>query len=174
MLQVVCNRKTTGDQLLKSGRSHLAASKFHAALSKLDLLTQTDPDHFTLRTTTYQGHYSLDAINVLTFKLQANIAAACLMSRRYEEVDLWTSTALDCSHDQGSCPHRYIDAFLGEVERDWKEEQGLDYLKIHYCKAMARKHVGDSVGALEHMEKALSFDPGDSTVYTQLSLLKKT
>ena len=152
----------------------MAASKYQAALSKLDLLNQTETEYFKLRRTIYEGCNLEDAINVLTFKLQANMAAACLMSRKYEEVDLWTSTALDCSHKEGDCPHHSFCKRFGESGREWDEEHRLDYLRIHYCKAMARKHVGDGVGALEHMEKALSFDPGDNTVYTQLMLLKKT
>ncbi|KAM0798573.1 hypothetical protein BDR22DRAFT_858927 [Usnea florida] len=174
MLQVVYNRKTKGDQLLRSGRSNLAALKYQAALSKLDLLTQTDPDHFPLKTTTYRGYDSIDVINFLTFKLQANMAASCLMAQKYEEVELWTSTALNCDHWAWGCPHKYYQRFFQEKEHNWKEDQRLDFLKIHYCKAMARKHMGDGAGALEHMEKALTFDPGDNTVYSQLMLLKKT
>ena len=174
MLQVAYNWKTKGDQLLRSGRSNLAALKYQAALSKLDLLTQTVPYHFSLRTTTYKGCESIDVINVLTFKLQANMAASCLMAQKYEEVELWTSTALNCDHWSWKCPHQYFNGLFPEKEHNWKEDQRLDYLKIHYCKAMAHKHVGDGAGALEHMEKALTFDPGDNTVFTQLMSLKKT
>ena len=89
------------------------------------------------------------------------------MSRCYDDVMLWTNAALECSHDY------HEDTYYPEYNRRWREDQRLDYLKLHFCRALALKHRGDLVGAVENMEKAVTFNPGDGNVFAQLVQLKR-
>ena len=175
MIQVVCNWKTKGDRLIRKGSSNLAASTYQAALSKLDLL-RGRPLYFSMRSTAFEGFDSKDTINALSFKLQASVAAALLMSRKYEEVDRRTDSALICDQTKSYYthePHGYCSLGYRDYDRNWIEDQRLDYLKLHYCKAIALKNMGDITQAVAHMEKAYGFDPGDGTVFAQLVLLKQ-
>lgn len=175
-LLVACNWKNKGDRLLGKGRSDLAASTYETTLSKIDQIPQIRDLNFTTKSGIFEGYPALNAIKTLKFKVQAGVAAAFLMSRKYKDVMGSTNAALTCSHAYCQCTDRYSDncsnRYWGE-EYDWMEDQKLEYLKIHYCKAMALKHMGDTVRAIEHMETALGFDPGDSTVVEQLDLLKQ-
>ena len=176
MIQVLCNQMNKGDRLLRNGSSNLAASTYLTALSKLKSLNQDNDLYFTLRSTKFEGYYAVNAFKALRFKLQAGTAAAYLMSRNYKEVCQMTDAALTCNNAHRGCTHKPISICCSHMyysaKQDWVEDQKLDYVKIHYCKALALKHMGDTVLAIEHMEKALAFDPGDGTVYAQLMLLK--
>ena len=89
------------------------------------------------------------------------------MSRSYDDVMLWTDAALECSHE-------YLeDTYYPEYHHRWREDQRLDYQRLHLCRALALKHTRDLVGAVENMEMALTFDPGDGNVFAQLTLLKR-
>lgn len=155
---------------MRNGISDVAITTYQTALRKLDLLSAHCPTCFILDSTTFQGCRSL------RFKLLASIAAAYSMSRKYKEVGQLTDSALKCNQAHyvgnhrpyGCCSHTCRDD-----KYDWEKNQALDYLKIHYCKAIALKHTGDTVRAIEHMEKALVFDPGDAQVFTQLLSLKQ-
>lgn len=173
---MVCNWKRKGDRLIRNGSSNLAASTCQAALSKLDLLKDR-PIYFSMRSTAFEGFRSKDAINALSFKLQASLAAALLMSRKYEEVDQRIDFALKCDQADTNCAHKkscpHCSLAYSDYNRDWIEDQKLDYLRIHYCKAIALKNLGDTTQAVVHMEKAQGFDPGDGHVFAQLVLLKQ-
>ena len=172
---MVCNWKKKGDRLIRNGSSNLAASTYQAALSKLDLVNDC-PLSFSLRSTEFEGFRSKDTINALSFKLQASLAAALLMSRKYEEVDRRADSALKCSGTRTDCTHKFFphcSLAYDDDNRNWIEDQKLDYLKIHYCKAIALKNMGDTTQALVNMEKAQGFDPGDGTVFAQLVVLKQ-
>ncbi len=171
-LLVVCNWKKKGDALIRSGRSILAASTYQTALHKLSLLTQTSDVYFTITGDFYGGYSAIDAINSLKLKLSAGRAAACLMSRKYEEVVQLTDSVFNSSLTPDDLCHCRRRRIFCDKERHWMDEHKLDYMKIYYCKAQSLKHSGDTKGAIQHMEKALHFDPGDGTVFTQLGLLK--
>lgn len=183
---MVCNWKDKGDRLLQNGSSILAASTYQTALSKLEPLNQDRHPGFTIRSTIFEGYRAWDAVNALKFKLQASIAAAYLMSRKHEEVSRLIDAGLKCSHAHRGCTHDQSHDYCNHMysnygrpcwaedpEHDWAEDQKLDYAKMHYCKAIALEHTGDTVGAIDHMEKALSFDPGDETASAQLMRLKE-
>ena len=175
-IQVVCKRKKKGDAFIRRGHSILAASTYQTALHKLRLLTQTSKIHFKMTGNFYVGYCAFAAINSLKLKLSAGLAAASLMSRKYEDVGQLTSSVLKCSLAADDCrEQRYCDCMsnLFDPERNWMDDHKLDYLKIYYCKAQSLKHSGDTKRAIQHMEKALGFDPGDGTVFTQLGLLKQ-
>lgn len=150
----------------------MAATTYQTALHKLDFLSKHCDSFIILGSTTFEGYYAEDAMNSLRFKLRASIAAAYLMSRKFKEVSQLTDSALE-HYDWNHRPYDSCTYTWRDYKCDWNRDHALDYLKVHYCKAMALKHEGDTTGAIEHMEKALVFDPGDGQVYTQLSLLKQ-
>ena len=49
----------------------------------------------------------------------------------------------------------------------------MDYANIHYNFSLGLKHIGETVRAVEQMEKALEFDPGDGTAFAKLMDLKR-
>ncbi|CAD6594353.1 MAG: hypothetical protein ASARMPREDX12_008700 [Alectoria sarmentosa] len=186
MFLVACNWKDKGDRLLRSGGSDLAASKYNTALSKIDSIVQKRELFFTIKSGTFEDYSSGDAITALRFKLQAGVAAAHLMSHKYKDVSESANAALACVQKYHNPTPRYHNDRSRKLWYDswyWREDQKLDYVKIHYCKALALKHMGDTARAMEHMgdtaramehmEKALGFDPGDSTVLAQLELLRQ-
>lgn len=176
MFLVACNWKNKGDRLLRSGRSDWAVSKYLVALGKINLIGQYRALDFQIKSEIIEAYCARDAVNALRFKVQACVAAAFLMSRKYKDVGESTDAALECSHASAGCTHQKYDACSQSyccLDHDWWEDQKLDYARIHYCKALALKHLGDTVLAIEHMEKALDFDPGDNTVFAQLVLLKR-
>lgn len=118
---------------------------------------------------TFAGYYGKDGIAALTFRLQASLAVCYLKSECYDDVILITDAALKISHDYRDSTH----AYNREFRRKWREDQRLDYQRVHQCRALAHKHMGDMVQAVEHMEKALEFDPGDGNVFAQLGRLKE-
>ena len=91
------------------------------------------------------------------------------MSRRYTDIAQWIDAALKCSNSDSracrGCRHNYWDQ-----KRDWTRDQREDYLKAHYCKAFALKELGDTEGAIKHLEKALGLE---SKVFVQLEPLKQ-
>ena len=175
MIQVVCSWKQKGDRLIRNGRSILAASAYQAALNKLDFVHRNCYIYFTIRAEAFKGYTASDAMNALTFKLQAGLAAAFLMSRRYTEVTQLTKSALQCSNSYCDCRNRPYDCRSRSrtYEQDWAEDQKLDCLKIHYCRALSLHHTGDAAHAVEQMEQAHSVDAGDGTVFAQLTILKQ-
>ncbi|CAF9922819.1 MAG: hypothetical protein ALECFALPRED_002234 [Alectoria fallacina] len=176
MFLVACNWKNKGDRLLRSGGSDLAASKYKTALSKIDSIIQKRKLIFTIKSGAFEGYSSGDAINAVKFKLQAGVAAAHLMSHKYRDVGESADAALACVQEYHDSTPRFHKEGRPKLWYDWwywREDQKLDYVKIYYCKALALKHLGDTVRAMEHMEKALGFDPGDSTVLAQLELLRQ-
>lgn len=176
LLLVACNWKDKGDRLLRRGISHLAIKKYTAALSKLDSISETRTPFFELTSGPFSGYTAADAIKALNLKTQARLAAALLMSRRYEDVIHTTETALKCRvpdcdwehRPHYNCSHSYWDGKF-----DWLRDQKLDYQGLYQCMALALEHVGDMVRAVECMEKALSFDPGDRAVLALLVRLRR-
>lgn len=175
MIQVVCYRWKKGDRLLRSGRSILAASTYQTALSKIDLIRRKSYINFDVRANAFQGFDAVDTLNALALNLQAGLAAAHLMSQKFKEVVLSTKSALRCNQAAQDCPHRswYCNHSYRDRKRDWAKDQRLDYQRIHYCRAIALKYLGDTEYAVEHMEKALTFDPGDGTAFAQLTQLRQ-
>ena len=173
----MCNWKNKGDRLLQSDRSILAASVYQTALNKIDLIYRDCYIYFNVRATTFQGYEAVDAMKALTLKLQAGLAAADLMSGMYQEVIQLTESALRCNGPDGECPYAYRHLYnctLGyNGNRDWNEEQKLDYQRLHYSWAQALHHLGDIVPAIEHMEKAMGYYPRNRTVFAQLARLKQ-
>lgn len=170
------NWQSKGDQLLRSGRSDLASSKYKSTLLRMDLIDQEVDRNFTLNSGAFTDYRIVDATKALRFKVQASVAAAFLMSRMYKEVIESTDVALTCSYTYCDCKDVYSNnhcRVYGSGDRNWVEKHKLDRLKIHYCKALALNHMGDTVHAVENMERALVFDPGDGTVFAQLVLLKR-
>lgn len=115
-------------------------------------------------------------MKALTFKLQAGLAAAGLMSGKYQEVIQLTESALTCNSPDGDCDHGHrYNCNLGynDDRPDRVGDQKLDYQRLHYSRALAHDRLGDPVRAIEHMEKALEYYPRDRTVFAQLALLKQ-
>ena len=183
MFEVMCNWKRKGERLFRSGRPHLAASVYQTALNKLELLDRNHNLDFQCRAKTFDGLSAGDARKVLAFKLRACLAAANLKSRHYKEVVAQTGSALKCedkTHDliyhgewYTNCSHSYSDYIGSYAFENWAEDQRPEYLRIHYCRAMALYHLGDTVTAAEHMEEAFRLDPGDNHVFEKLTVLKE-
>lgn len=174
LLLVACNWKDKGDRLLRRGRSELATSTYKVALSKIDSMGRHRNLYFDMKLGKFAGHCASDSTDALKFKLQASVAASYLMSRRYQDVIQSTDAALECCRDWRDCTHNHYRGCrhtYWDPNRDWRNDQKLDYLKAYYCKGLAHKHMGDTVRAVENLEKALSFDPGDGNVFAQLALL---
>ena len=172
---MIYNWKRKGERLFRSGRSYLAASVYQAALKKLKSLKRNHNLYFTITAGAFQGHLALDSVDILAFRIEACLAAASFKSRAYEEVAALTFAALMCdkSHNvfgphDGYCNHSYH-----RSEGDWADDQKFDYLRIHYCRAMALYHLGDTVSATAHMEEALRIDPGDNCVFEKLTMLRQ-
>ena len=164
MFLVACNRKDKGDRLLQSGRSDLAVSRYKTALSKIDLISRIC---FSIKSGRFEGYHAENAIKALRFKVQASLAAAYLKSRKYKDVIRSTNTALACSSAWRDCDHRDWENCCPKYwdeSHDWMEDQKIDYLKLHYSKAMALRHKGVTSRAIGHLEIALSFSRGDGTV----------
>lgn len=161
---------------MRDGRSLQAASAYKTALDKIKQPKWFYDSEIMMRETNFGDHSAVDALNVLTFKLHAGLAAAALMTHKYEEVVQLTDSALKCSSPYSTCTHRTWN-FCSHTYRsgrgDWKEDQKLDLVRVHYSRALSLHRLGDTVSAIEHMEKALSLDSGDSTVFEQLTLLKQ-
>ncbi len=177
MFLVACNWKKKGDRLLRGGRSDLAALKYMITISKIDGLKNKNRDlDFELRSETFKGYRICNAIKALSFKVQASVAVAFLMSRMYRDVWRSTDAALTCDNAQSNCKHGqydHCDHTYWSESHEWMKDQRLDYLRLYQCRALALKRMGDTVHAVENMEKALGFDPGDSTVLMQLVSLKQ-
>ena len=172
-IQVVWHWKQKGDRLIRSGRSILAASAYQAALNKLDFVHRKCYIYFIIRAEALKGYSAVHAMYALTIKLQAGLAAAGLMSRKYTEVAQLTKSVLKCSNSYCNCQNRPYDRPDGPNDQDWAEDPKLDGLKLHYCRALSLHHTGDTPHAIEQMEQALSLDPGDGTVFAQLTILKQ-
>lgn len=173
---MVCNWKNKGDRLLQSGRSILATSVYQTALNKIDLIKRDCYIYFQIRATTFQGYGAVDALKALAFKLQAGLAAAGLMSGKYQEVIQLTESALTCNSPDGDCNygHRYnCNLGYNDDRRERVGDQKVDYQRLHYSRALAHDRLSDPVRAIEHMEKALEYFPRDRTVFTQLTRLKQ-
>ena len=102
---VACNWKKKGDQLLRSGRSELATTKYKSALSKVEWIAQNQRLHFTITSGMFESYLARDGLNALRFKLQAGVAASYLMSRKHKDVIQATSAALDCNPGERGCSH---------------------------------------------------------------------
>ena len=174
---MVCNWKRKGERLFRSGRSYLAASVYQTALKKLEILNRNhDLFYYIIKAQSFQGYGALDAIKILTLRIEACLAAASLKSREYKEVVAQTDAVLKCTNERcshihrspGQCSHsyRYLDG-------RWLEDQKLEYVRIHYCRAMALYHLGDTATATNHMERALHLDPGDNIVLEKLTMLRQ-
>ena len=132
---------------------------------------------FKSRSGKFEGYVAGNAINALTFNIQAGVAASYLMSRRYKSIIQSTDATLHCNNTNGhrwyrrsdNCKHRYTTW----SDRDWEEDQKYDYARIYYCRALALRHMGKTSLAVENMEKAIGFDAGDGTIFAQLVLLKR-
>lgn len=143
---------------------------------KTESLRQDRFHHFTIKSGKFENYVAGDAIHALSFKLQACIANTYLIFGDHEEVNKRTAAALACTHASRVCPcplEGHCSHLYRGYGHDWEEDQKLDYVKLHYCKALALKHVGDTLRATEHMAKALGFDLENSTVSKQLTLLKQ-
>ena len=114
-------------------------------------------------------------MRTLEFKVKASLVAASLKSQLYKDVVAQTDAALKCDDEthtgihsrHNSCNRWYCSG------REWAEKQKAEYLRLHYCKAIALYHLGDTVTAVEHMEEAHSLDPGDNHVFEKLTMLKQ-
>ena len=124
----------------------------------------------------FEGYDISDGIQSVNFKIQACLAAAYLKSRRFEDVLKLTDDLLRCDYDPSGCRidgcdyHTHVH---NNYTRDWVEDQRLDYAKAYYCNSIALMRVGETVRAVERMEKAFEFDPEDSAVSVQLTILRR-
>ena len=134
-------------------------------------------DHlfFIIKAKSFQGYSAVEAIKILALRIEACLAAASLKSRNYKEVVAQTDAALKCDEERHShiyrcrqCSHSYKSS-----NGEWVGYQKLDYLRIHYCRAMALYHLGNIATAVKHMEEALGLDPGDNNVFEKLTMLKQ-
>ena len=98
------------------------------------------------------------------------------MSRQYKYVIKWTNDLLDPNHCPSRDKHSRLDygrySYYGYDTHEWDEDQRFDYAKAYYCNAVALMHMGDTLRAIERMEKVLEFDPGDGTAAAQLLKLR--
>ena len=143
-------------------------------LSKMEMLTQNL--NWEIRSGTFKGYTVRDGIRALNFNVQASIAASHLKSRRYEDVIKCTEDLLRCDYDPSN---RRLDECGDPTHvhmrymHDWAKDQRLDYLKAYYCNSIALMRIGETVRAVQWMEKALEFDPEDSAVSAQLMILRR-
>ena len=154
----------------------MAISTYQTTLSKMELLKQK-LIWWEISSGIFEGYSSFDGIRALTFKVQASIAASHLKSRRYEDALNCTDDLLRCDYDPLSCRHRECrDTHTheyGDHKLDWKKDQRLDYAKAYYCNSIALMRSGETVRAVERMEKALEFDPEDSAISAQLMISRR-
>lgn len=166
-----------GDRLFRSGRSYLAASVYQAALKKLESLHCADILDSITTAKTFRRFSAVDARKILAFQIGACLAAASLKSRDYEEVVAQTASILKCDNERHSLIyrfHKYCSHSYWSSAGHWAEDQKFEYVRIHYCRAMALYHLGHTLSAAEHMEAALLLDPGDNNVFEKLTMLKQT
>ena len=195
---VLCTGKDRGDRLLQSGRSDLAALTYLNALQKISSLREYWLEEVTIKTrgSTYStARNSLSflitsgpfkdlkaryATKALKFKVQASMTTAYSRSGRHRDVIDVAEAALYCdkadprcaSRSRYNCGHSN-DCLFGSEGRDWAKDQKSDYAKIHYHKALALEKLGDMPGAIENMEKALSYDAESDMAVAELSRLKQ-
>lgn len=97
------------------------------------------------------------------------------MSRKYHDTIQLTEDALRPNdthmYHAYDDDNSYYQSYWWDGHK-WAEDQSFGAARIHYCKALALKYTGDTAGAVEHMEKAVEFDPGDNQAFDQLKLLK--
>ena len=154
----------------------MAISTYQTTLSKMELLNQ-NLIWWEISSGIFEGYSIFDGIRALTFKVQASIAASHLKSRRYKDALKCTDDLLRCDYDPSSCIHRHgyhtHTHRYGDHKLDWAKDQRLDYAKAYYCNSIALMRIGETVRAVERMEKALEFDPEDSAVSAQLMILRR-
>ena len=119
----------------------------------------------------YQGHPIRNGIKILRFRLQASLAASYLMSQRYKDVIKLAESFLKWRLFPSS-RRRWLKAHGHNPWRDRTNDYSSYDVKAHYCYSLALMHMGNTSGAIEHMEEALELDPGDGTVSAQLMLLR--
>ena len=180
-MEVVCNWMRKGERLFQSGRSYLAASVYQKALKKLEDLNNNHYSDFEDSWIIFQGHWIVDMMKKFAFKIEACLADANLKSRDYSGVITWTYPNLTIDDGissltssltyrcHASCNHSYAGGFPESLA----EEQKHNYIRIHYCRAMALYHLYDTKAAIEHMEEAHTLDPGDGHVFEYLTMLKQ-
>ena len=102
------------------------------------------------------------------------------MSRIYKEVNELAAWALECNCERhsGPCHHHYSSSCLPSStldsdKKNFAEDQKSDYHLFHYCNGIALKEMGDTQGAIEHLEKALSLNPGDDMTQDELVELRQ-
>lgn len=172
----IYDKKKKGDRLMRNGRPLQAASVYKTALGKIKQPKWFYDSKFMIRESIFEDRSAVDAMNVLTCKLLAGLAAATLRSHKYKEVIQLTDSALKCSIGSSDCPHGIWDFCSHRYEigcRGWEGHRKFDLVRLHYCRDLSLHRLGDTVSAIEHMEKALNLDPGDGTVFAQLTLLKQ-
>ena len=147
--------------------------------STLKKLETQKPKYNLRRMAVTKAQYDYNAsqtMDAFIFRLQAGLAAAELMSRNYNEVIKFTESALNCD----TASHLRIEELYGDYDHssdestmNWVGGQRLALVRLHYCRALALHHLGDTVLAVEHMKKALNLDPGDKDVFEQLGMLRR-
>lgn len=195
---VLCNRKDRGDRLLQSGRSNLATSTYLNALQKIShlrwywlervevktrrssCLKTRNSLSFPITSGPFKDLSARYASKALKFKVQASMAAAYSRSGRHRDVIDVAEAALDCDLNKYYCDDRSnytcdhsTDCFFGSEGQDWAKDQKSDYAKIYHHKALALEKLGDMLGAIEHMEKALNCDAESDMAVAELSRLKR-
>lgn len=161
---------------MRNGRPLQATSVYKTALNKIKQPKWFYDSKFMIRESIFEDRSAVDALNVLTCKLLAGLAAAALRSHKYKEVVQLTDSALKCSIGNSDCTHGSWDFCSHRYEisrRGWEGHRKFDLVRLHYCRGLSLHRLGDTVSGIEHMEKALSLDPGDGTVFAQLTLLKQ-
>lgn len=170
-LLVVCNWRRKGDRLLRNGRSKLATSSYKTALLKLESLNPSWDR--TLTSGTFEGYWAEEATKILRFNLQASVAASLLRSHEYKSILQWVDDVMKhrvcpprCTHEQSDCDYYGCWPKTSKKNKD-------DEVKAHYCFSLALMRMGDISRAIQQMEKALEFDPGDGRVLSQLLNLRR-
>ena len=170
-LLVVCNWRRKGDWLLRNGRSKLATSSYKTALLKLESLNP-GWDH-TLTSGTFEGYSAEEATKILRFNLQASVAASLLRSQKYKNIVQWVDDVMKHRVCPSRCTHKYSDCDYYGCWPNTSEKNKDDEAKAHYCYSLALMQTGDISRAIQQMEKALEFDPGDGRVLSQLLNLRR-
>lgn len=176
LIYKIYDTKKKGDRLLRNGCSLQAAAVYKTALDKIKRPKWLYDSKVMIKYASFGDHSAVDAMNVLTFQIQAGLAAAALRSHDYKEVIQLTASALKCDSESSDCTHKRWDNCSHTYKRgqkNWEKDQKLDLIRVHFSRALSLHRLGDTVSAIEHMEKALSLDPRDGTVFAQLKLLKK-
>ena len=174
----MCNWKRKGDRLLSTKRSDLAASTYKKTLFKVEMLSQQlgGNENRVISSGPFESYRLKDGINAIRFRIQASVAASYLVSQRYNDIGEWVDRTMECNNDPRRCKHQWFEecrhTYIHNL-RDWAEDQKLDYQRLYYSRALALHHFGDTVRAIEHMEKALAYYPRDRTVFARLAHLKQ-